>query len=104
MPLRAPISSRAGDSHAAPAATTRTTTTSAPADDGERGVVGRGEQPEEPLGLAAGHAQHQHPRAVGAERARPTAGASSTVTPASTGPAVAHRRRLAARVRLAGRR
>ena len=58
---------------------------SAPADDGERGVVGRGEQPEEPLRLATGHAQDEHPRCRRSRTPRPPAGASSTVTPARTG-------------------
>ena len=58
IPGRAPISSSTGDSHAAPAATTRTTIIgSAPADHGQGRAVGGGEQPEEALGLSRGHAR-----------------------------------------------
>ena len=71
-------------SQAAPAATSRTTTISAAADHGEAGPsVGRGGRRTGAPGRL-GHAEHQLAPAVGAER-RSTGGASTTVTPASTG-------------------
>ena len=104
---RASSSSSAGDSHAAPAARTRTTTTpSAPADDGERRVVGRAASSRE----EAGWRPRRRPRARAAACPwRPNAlverrGASTTVTPSSTGPAQPAAPAAAARGGHAGRR